>query len=267
MRSAYPSDISRKQFALIVPILERARKKTRPREVDFYEVFCGVLYVLDEPSVGLHMADVERLTRVLHRLVEAGNTALVIEHDLDVMAEADWIIDLGPEGGKNGGTIVAQDTPEDIAADVAWIRDRVDGLVGVVNGAYGLVGQPAINYLHRSQSIEELVALYLAADVMLVTPVRDGMNLVCKEFIAARTDDTGVLVLSEFTGAAAELTAAYQANPYDMEGVKNAIEAAVNQTRDEGRARMRALRRQVLTHDVEKWAKSFLDTLRNTGKK
>ena len=73
------------------------------------------LYVLDEPTVGLHMADVEKLVRVLHRLVDAGNTVLVIEHNLDVMAEADWIIDLGPEGGDAGGRVVAQGAPEDVA--------------------------------------------------------------------------------------------------------------------------------------------------------
>jgi excinuclease ABC subunit A len=72
------------------------------------------LYVLDEPTVGLHMADVEKLIRVLHRLVDAGNTAVVIEHNLDVIAEADWIVDLGPEGGSGGGSIVYQGPPEDL---------------------------------------------------------------------------------------------------------------------------------------------------------
>jgi excinuclease ABC subunit A len=93
----------------------------------------STLYVLDEPTVGLHMADIEKLIGVLHRLVEAGNTVVVIEHDLDVIAEADWIVDLGPEGGAEGGRIVAQGSPDDLVrtsrshtarALAAYLRDR-----------------------------------------------------------------------------------------------------------------------------------------------
>jgi len=78
------------------------------------------LYILDEPTIGLHMADVEKLIRVLHRLVGAGNTVLVIEHNLDVIAEADRVVDLGPEGGDGGGRVVAQGSP----AQVARVRRR-----------------------------------------------------------------------------------------------------------------------------------------------
>ncbi|WP_051989794.1 alpha,alpha-trehalose-phosphate synthase (UDP-forming) [Gordonia soli] len=144
------------------------------------------------------------------------------------------------------------------------MRAGIEQLVGNINGTYGTVGHPVVEYLHRPVPREDLIAFFVAADVMLVTPLRDGMNLVAKEYVACRSDLGGGLVLSEFTGAAAELRSAYQANPYDLDGVKDAIEAAVQQSPHEGRRRMRALRRQVLTHDVSKWAESFLGTLAAT---
>jgi excinuclease ABC subunit A len=93
----------------------------------------ATLYVLDEPTVGLHMADVEKLIRVLHRLVDAGNTVVVIEHNLDIMSEADWIIDLGPEGGDAGGRVVAQGAPEDlISTHASFSRSNGSRAVGAM---------------------------------------------------------------------------------------------------------------------------------------
>jgi len=89
--------------------------KARPRDAGERRSHTHTLYILDEPTIGLHMADVEKLVRVLHRLVDAGNTVVIIEHNLDVIAEADWVLDLGPEGGEDGGCIVAQGSPESVA--------------------------------------------------------------------------------------------------------------------------------------------------------
>ena len=141
------------------------------------------------------------------------------------------------------------------------LRADIERQVGHINGEYGEVGHSVVHYLHRPVPREELTAFFVASDVMLVTPLRDGMNLVAKEYVACRSDLGGALVLSEFTGAANELRQAYLVNPHDLEGVKDAIEAALNQTPEEGRRRMRALRRQVLVHDVDLWARSFLDAL------
>lgn len=143
------------------------------------------------------------------------------------------------------------------------MREDIERQVGHINGEYGEVGHPVVHYLHRPVPRDDLVAFFVAADVMLVTPLRDGMNLVAKEYVACRSDLGGALVLSEFTGAAAELRQAYLTNPHHPQGVKDTIEAALNQSPEEGRRRMRALRRQVLAHDVDRWARSFLDALAN----
>jgi len=141
------------------------------------------------------------------------------------------------------------------------MRSSIERQVGRINGEFGRVGHPAVHYLHTSVPRDELTSFYLAADVMAVTPVRDGMNLVSKEYVACRPDLGGVLVLSEFAGAAAELTAALLVNPHDTDGVKNALHRALTMDREEALRRMRSLRRQVMTYDVERWAQSFLGML------
>jgi trehalose 6-phosphate synthase/phosphatase len=133
--------------------------------------------------------------------------------------------------------------------------------VGQINGRYGSIDAVPIHFLHQSLALEQVVALYLAADVMLVTPLRDGMNLVAKEFAATRLDDTGVLVLSEFAGAAAELAEALQVNPYDLDSVAGAVTRALDMPVAEQQLRMRALRGRVAAHDVHAWAQTFLDDL------
>ncbi|MEJ8282229.1 alpha,alpha-trehalose-phosphate synthase (UDP-forming) [Pseudonocardia spirodelae] len=141
------------------------------------------------------------------------------------------------------------------------MRNDIEQAVGRINGEFARVGHPAVHYLHRSLPREELAAFFLAADVMLVTPLRDGMNLVAKEYIACRHDDGGCLVLSEFAGAAIELTSALLVNPHDTDGVKEALHAALTMGPEEGAKRMRTLRRQVMDHDVDRWAAAFLEAL------
>jgi len=140
------------------------------------------------------------------------------------------------------------------------LRDEIDRLVGL-NGDLGEFGRPAVHYMHTSYPKEEMAALYRAADVMVVTPLRDGMNLVAKEYVACRYDDRGALVLSEFAGAADELRQAYLVNPYDINGMKQTLMTAMEAQPRELARRMKAMRRTVADHDVKDWAKRFLAVL------
>ena len=141
-------------------------------------------------------------------------------------------------------------------------REQLERLIGEVNGQHATVGQSPIHYLYQSLPADELTALYLAADVMLVTPLRDGMNLVAKEYVASRVDASGALVLSEFAGAAQELRGAILVNPHDLDGLKDAIRYAVTLPPEEARARMQRMRRVVRRSDVHEWARAFLAALR-----
>ena len=141
------------------------------------------------------------------------------------------------------------------------LRDEIDRVVGRINGESQRIGRPPIVYMHVSYPRLEMAAFYRAADVMVVTPLRDGMNLVAKEYIACRQRDDGALVLSEFTGAARELRQAYLVNPHDINGLKDRLLEAMKDSPQNKARRMRAMRRQVVEHDIYRWANTFLDDL------
>ena len=155
---------------------------------------------------------------------------------------------------------LAVPTRENVDA-YADYRRTVNELVGRINGAFGTPTRNLVHLMHRSVEPEELSALYVAADVMLVTPLRDGMNLVAKEYVASRLDDSGVLVLSEFAGAATELHEALQINPYDLDAFVEAMIRAIEMPADEQQLRMSALRKTVHAGAVSSWSADFLAAL------
>lgn len=132
----------------------------------------------------------------------------------------------------------------------AELRRHVNELAGRINAHHATATSSPLALLYRSVPLEELVALYRAADVMMVTPVRDGVNLVAKEYVATRFDGTGALVLSQFAGAVAELTRALVVNPYDQAGLIGAMRAAIRMSAAEQAERMTAMHDHVVRHDV-----------------
>ncbi len=146
--------------------------------------------------------------------------------------------------------------------DYADLRDNVERLVGRINGTHSVKHHVPVHYMYNSLPMEELIARYTAADVMMVTPLRDGMNLVAKEYCTTRLNNDGVLVLSEFAGAALELKQALLVNPFDVDGIATAMEDALDMDLAEQRRRMSSLRRTVRSRDVHDWADGFISRLR-----
>lgn len=144
-------------------------------------------------------------------------------------------------------------------------RATVDRLIGRIHGAFATPSWAPVHYIHRSFSERQVAALYRAADVMLVTPIRDGMNLVAKEFVASRVDDEGVLVLSEFAGAADELAGALMVNPYDLDEAANTFHRALTMAPEERQRRMRMMREHVARHDVYRWTRRFIEALERSS--
>ena len=165
-------------------------------------------------------------------------------------------------GALEGAVFMQVATPSRERIDQYRVaRSQVEEAVGRINGRFGSMGRPVVHYLHQSLPKSQLRTLYEAADVMLVTPFKDGMNLVAKEYVACHPDGSGVLVLSEFAGAAVELHQANLCNPFDMESLKRALLTAVQGAPEVMRERMLAMHAQVLEYDVDRWAEAFLSAL------
>jgi trehalose-6-phosphate synthase len=146
-------------------------------------------------------------------------------------------------------------------ADYAQLKRDVDEQVGRVIGRFSSEGWVPIRYLYTQFGAEDLVAYYKAGDIALLTPLRDGMNLVAKEYVASHTDDDGVLILSEFAGAAHELKEALIVSPYDIDQIAARIRDALTMPPEMRVERMRAMRRQVRTNNLDHWSATFLEAL------
>src|SRR5258706_4546481 len=146
------------------------------------------------------------------------------------------------------------------------IKSQIDELVGSINGRYGNFEWVPIHYQYRSLSFTELIALYNTSDIALVTPLRDGMNLIAKEYIASRTDNKGVLILSEMAGAADELAESIVINP-NTEEISNALVEALHADEKKQKKHLEVIQQRLMTYDVFRWADDFLSQLKSIKKK
>ncbi|MEW6704751.1 MAG: alpha,alpha-trehalose-phosphate synthase (UDP-forming) [Pseudomonadota bacterium] len=166
-------------------------------------------------------------------------------------------------GQRGSATLIQIAAPSRESVDAyTQIRKQLELLCGSINGEYGELDWMPVRYLHRTVSRRRLPGLYRAAKVGLVTPLRDGMNLVAKEYVVAQDpEDPGVLVLSRFAGAAEQMHEALLVNPYDIPATADAIERALRMPLDERIERHRALLAGVERHDVQWWLRNFLSAL------
>lgn len=141
------------------------------------------------------------------------------------------------------------------------MKREIDELTGQINGRFGRLHWTPIHYQYRSLQFDELVSLYSLSDIALVTPLRDGMNLIAKEYVAAKTDREGILILSEMAGAAKELSEAIIINPNNPEEIASAIKIALDMPKEEVRERMRTMQMRLKRYDIRRWGNEFMQDL------
>lgn len=146
------------------------------------------------------------------------------------------------------------------------LKTEIDKLVGEINGKYGEIDYTPIFYLYRTLPFKTMVAVYNIADIALVTPFRDGMNLIAKEYIASKKNNKGVLILSEMAGAAKELGDAIIINPNDINEIENALQTALSLSEDEQIKRNKAMQKRLKSYNIERWGKEFFNSLKEIKK-
>jgi trehalose 6-phosphate synthase/phosphatase len=173
----------------------------------------------------------------------------------------DAFLDRHPEWRNKVSLICVAVPSRTRVEEYARLKEDVERLVGSINGKHGTIDWIPVRYLYRSLSFPTLSSMYAASDVAYVTPLRDGMNLIAKEYVAARGDTGGVLVLSEMAGAALELGEALQVNPYDLDGMVDTLQRALTMPLEEQRERMASMQHRVSRYTVSRWAEDFLQSV------
>ena len=247
----------------IEPQLDRVDVDGRTVSIGVYPMGIdvnGFEQLASDPELPARVAELRRAQGVEHLLLGVDRLDYTKGIPRKLLA-MERLLERSPQyRGKVRLLQIAVPSRENVA-EYKSLRSDVEGLVGRINGSSGSLHDAPIHYLYKPVTQAELVASYRAADVMVVTPLRDGMNLVAKEYVAARTDGDGVLVLSELAGAASELGEALTVNPYDVETLALTLDRALSMPEVERRERMTALRDKVRAHPVELWARSFVETL------
>jgi trehalose 6-phosphate synthase/phosphatase len=216
------------------------------------------------------LAQSARVRERTERIRRAARTPLVVlgvdrldytKGILERLQGFERFIEANPEFRRRVTLILIAVPSRTKVADYAMLKRQLDELVGRITGRFSSEGWSPIRYLYTQFGAEDLVAYYQAADVALLTPLRDGMNLVAKEYVAAHLSDDGALILSEFAGAAEELTDALLVNPYDVDAIAARLKQAFDMTPEERAARMRKMRSVVHSNNLEHWSELFLDAL------
>ncbi|MCD6385005.1 bifunctional alpha,alpha-trehalose-phosphate synthase (UDP-forming)/trehalose-phosphatase [Candidatus Sumerlaeota bacterium] len=215
------------------------------------------------------MEEPETRREVSRLLKKKGNRKIILSVDrldytkgiLQRLESFDLFLDKYPEY-KEKVTLIMIAVPSRTGVDTYFqLKKKVDELVGRINGKHGIIGWIPVWYLYRSLPIQILTAFYYIADVALVTPLRDGMNLISKEFIATKSDTPGVLILSEMAGASAELGEALIVNPNNKEAVADKIKEALELSPEEQMARNREMQKRLRRYNVVQWSQDFMERL------